>query len=67
MKETDLLMGQFAAQNLDSLSDSELDEFEALLDHPDNDLLAWILEQSEPPEPVQGKVLNMIINFKKSL
>ena len=35
MKETDLLLGQFAARHLPELSDDELEVFEALLDAGD--------------------------------
>ena len=67
MKETDLLIGRFAKNNLERLSEAELNDFEHILEEGDNDLLGWILEHSKPPERVNGPVLKMIIDFRKSL
>lgn len=67
MKETDMLMGNFAKLNLATMVESELLEFERLLDEGDNDLLNWILQQIKPPQRVQGPVLARIIEFRKSL
>jgi antitoxin CptB len=67
MKETDLLMGNFARLNLETMSEVELLEFEQLLNEGDNDLLNWILQHNEPPERVLGPVLAKIIEFRKSL
>ncbi|MCH7487948.1 MAG: succinate dehydrogenase assembly factor 2, partial [Proteobacteria bacterium] len=38
MQETDILIGGFAKRRIGDLSDEQLDRFEALLDHNDNDL-----------------------------
>jgi len=67
MKETDLLIGRFARDNLERLNEAELNDFEHIPEEGDNDLLGWILEHCEPPERVNGPVLRMIINFRKSL
>ena len=67
MKETDLLMGNFAKLNLETMNEAELLEFEQLLNEGDNDLLGWILQQTEPPERAQGPVLKLLIEFSKSL
>ena len=42
VKESDLLFGQFADTHLASLDDGQLDRYEALLDEPDQDVLAWV-------------------------
>ena len=42
MKETDLLLGQFAKCYLPDSSDAELDEFQALLDAGDPNIFAWV-------------------------
>ena len=39
--ESDLLLSRFAKKHLDSLSDSQLDEYEQLLDEPDWDIYYW--------------------------
>jgi antitoxin CptB len=49
IREMDLLLGGFATDRLPSLSDAELDLFEALLEENDHDLYIWLARQSEPP------------------
>jgi len=46
-KEVDLIFGTFAAAELHRLSEAELDQFEALLIAPDQDVYAW-LRGAEP-------------------
>jgi antitoxin CptB len=51
MREMDLVMGPFADQHLPTMSESELDAFEHLLDAPDPQALAWITgEEATPAE-----------------
>ncbi len=48
-KEADLLFGAFAEEFLPDLDDSELDQFEALLQAPDKDVYAWLQDQAPVP------------------
>ena len=64
MKETDLLLGQFAARHLNELSDNELDMFEALLDVGDPRILSWVQGDEQVPEAFQGTVIDLIKNFE---
>ncbi|HEY2068046.1 MAG TPA: succinate dehydrogenase assembly factor 2 [Rhizomicrobium sp.] len=41
-KEVDLIFGTFAAAELAGLSEPELDQFEALLDAPDQRVYEWL-------------------------
>lgn len=51
LREMDLVMGQFADMNLAEMSETEVDEFEALLEIPDPQVLDWITgSESIPPE-----------------
>ena len=54
MKETDLLLGQFASRYLPDLSDEELDMFEALLEAGDPKILAWVQGDEEVPPQFQN-------------
>jgi antitoxin CptB len=60
MRETDLILGRFADAAIADLSDTELDDFELLLEVPDRDVLAWLMgEASVPAEfdtPFFGKL-----------
>lgn len=51
MKEMDILMGQFADAQLATLSDADLDAFEALMEAPDPDIFKWLTDAAPlPPE-----------------
>ena len=41
-KEVDLIFGTFAALEASSFSEAELDQFEALLELPDQEVFAWL-------------------------
>ena len=65
MRETDILLGAFARESLASLDDGLLDEYEALLDEADADLLKWILQRERAPERIPARILNLVIQFNK--
>ena len=48
-KEVDLIFGVFAEEFLPALDEGELDLFEALLAAPDQDVYAWLQDQSPVP------------------
>ena len=64
MKETDLLLGQFAARYLPQLSDDELDMFEAILNAGDPKILVWVKGDEKVPEAFQGPVMDLIKKFE---
>ena len=49
MREMDLVMGRFADAHLPTMSESELDAFELLLDAPDPRVLAWLTGEELTP------------------
>jgi succinate dehydrogenase flavin-adding protein (antitoxin of CptAB toxin-antitoxin module) len=49
MRELDLLLEKFLSSDFDSLAEVELVSLERLLDHPDQDILAWLTASREPP------------------
>ena len=48
-KEVDLIFGAFAAEFLPHLTDAELDQFEALLAAPDQDVFSWLKREAPVP------------------
>jgi antitoxin CptB len=66
MKESDNVIGGFAERYLAQLDDSQLAKFEALLDCPDQDLLAWVVGVEAAPPPFDNDVLAMMREFGKS-
>ena len=63
MKETDLLLGQFAKKYLPNLTDEQLDMFEALLEAGDPSIFAWVRGDEQVPAEFDGPVLDMIQDF----
>jgi len=67
MQETDKLIGGFAVQEMENLSESLLHDLDVLLDVPDADLLDWILGRDAIPDAYDNKIMGLIIKFKESL
>jgi antitoxin CptB len=63
MREMDLIMGRFAESRLDRMSDAELDLFEALIEVPDRDLLAWITGREATPANYDTAVFRALKAF----
>lgn len=64
MKETDLLLGQFAKTHLAQLSRKDLEDFEALLDAGDPSIFAWVRGDEPVPEAYDNHVFALIKDFK---
>ena len=63
MRETDLIMGRFADAYIATLSESELDEFEGLMEVLDRDVLAWVTGEMPPPQPYDTALLKRLREF----
>jgi antitoxin CptB len=59
-KEADLVIGGYARKNLPNMSEAALDEFEALIDTPDQELYAWIVGREPVPDEFQGPVFDSL-------
>ncbi len=64
-KEMDLVLGPFADAHLAGLSEADLQTYDVLLEENDQDLMAWILGQSDPP-PLLGGLLARISGFAEN-
>ena len=49
IREMDLVMGRFADREIATLDASELEEFERLMEEPDQEVLGWVLGHTAPP------------------
>ena len=67
MKETDLLLGQFAKRHLPNLSLEELADFEALLDAGDPSIFAWVRGDEDVPPEFNNHVFKLIKEFKSGM
>jgi antitoxin CptB len=63
-READLILGPFADQNAGALSPAELDEFEDILEQPDQDLYAWIIGTLPVPAPYDTPLMARICEFR---
>jgi antitoxin CptB len=63
MREVDLLLGRFADAQLGEMAADELGAFEALLDVPDQDVLAWLTGLGQPPTGPAEPLLRRVYAF----
>ena len=67
MRELDLVLGTFADARIDTLTAQELDQYERLLEVPDNELLAWITGERMPSIEHKNSLLDRILAFRKAM
>ena len=63
-KESDLLLGAFAAAHLTAFTPAQLDRYEAMLDETDQDLFDWIGGRAVPPANKTSDVLSLLLSFR---
>jgi len=63
-READLILGPFADRHVSSWGAAELDWFERLLEQPDQDVYAWILERQPTPAEFDGPLMSQLKAFR---
>jgi antitoxin CptB len=63
-READLILGPFADQHVAGFSPELLDQFEQLLEVPDQDLYAWITDREPTPAEWEGDLMRRIKEFR---
>jgi antitoxin CptB len=63
-READLILGPFADKHVQNFSAAELDWFERLLEQPDQDLYAWILDRTPTPAEFDGPLMAQLKAFR---
>lgn len=66
MKETCILIGGFAEDNLHKMSDSQLEQFDKILQEIDPALNEWICGTKPFPEDLEGDVAQQMMEYAKS-
>ena len=66
-KEMDLILGPFADTHLAGLSEPDLLTYDRLLEENDQDLMAWILGQSAPPDWVAPLLARITVVARERL
>ena len=57
------MIGRFANERVENMSEHELDMFENLMNHTDNDLYNWITGKEPTPDIVDSDVLRLIKKY----
>ena len=65
MREVDLLLGRFADASVDGMDEAGLADFEALLDTPDPQVLAWVTGEETVPAERQTRFMRQLIAFHR--
>lgn len=63
-REIDLILGPFADRWLPDAGEADLDDFERLLDAPDQEVYAWVTEQAVAPREHDTSTLALIRAFR---
>jgi antitoxin CptB len=63
MREVDLILGGFADAHLAELSETEIGEFERLLDAQERDVFSWISGELEVPADVDTQFFRRVKAF----
>ncbi len=65
-RELDLIIGRFADAAVGSLSEAEVDQFERLLEAPDNDIYAWISGERAVAPDHDTELFRRLRDFNRS-
>ena len=61
--ELDLIMGTWAEQHLERLSESELQQYEAVVRRENPDLMKWLVERVAVPPDADNAIMQQIIQY----
>jgi antitoxin CptB len=64
IREMDLVFGQFADNELPAMAETDLDEFERIMDEEDNDLVRWVLGTLPVPAHLDTPLFARIAAYK---
>lgn len=62
-KETDLILGQFADENLGKMDINTIDIYEQLLDENDADIWDWLVGKLPPKNPAYTPILTELRKY----
>ena len=63
IREMDIVFARFAEHVLDGLSDSELDDYERILELPDDKLFSWATGREQVPEELRSPLLDSLLSL----
>ncbi len=65
-RELDLYMQQFTEAHLGRFDGRQLDQFEVVLDIPDQHVFDWIMGRGRPADSQRSEVLDLLLSFRYS-
>ena len=65
-REMDILLGSFFKSNMSGLNKDQLNEFEGLIEIPDDDLYNWAMGRMEIPKELDTQLLRDFIKSVQS-
>ena len=61
IKEMDLILGGYVTRNLEFFTSADIDQLEAIMDIPDQEMLSWATRQEVvPPEQASPLLLKIL-------
>jgi antitoxin CptB len=63
IREMDLVLGRFADAQIATLSDADLDEYERLLEVPDQQMFAWVSGAEAAPAGIDTALFRRLRDF----
>ena len=66
IKEMDIILGGFAQEGLETMDKTALDQFEALIEQNDRDLLQWFTAEKLPPQEFDTIIFRTILDHALS-
>ena len=66
IREMDLILGQFADENIDQLDNEQLDTLEALMEISDRDLVQWVTNEVPVPPKYDTEIFRRVCAYKQS-
>ena len=66
-RELDLIFGPFADAAIESLDETELDDYERLLNLQDSDLMDWVFGAKPLPPEIDSPLFQRILAFRRPL
>jgi len=63
VREMDLIVGRFADAHIETFDDTDLDDFERLIEVPNAELYAWVTGETRAPAAHDSGVLRALIGF----
>jgi antitoxin CptB len=58
--ELDLILARFLDRYFDEMDVEQRDILREMLEHPDNDLLDWVMGRQDPPDPKYRSLVQLM-------